>query len=118
MQINISPDNTNKNIPSKDPAEYDGASGMVLGVEEKVNLSINSIYECENTEQLIKYYNASLGSHLKLTLVAAEKEGYLRSFPGLTAKRINRHIGVEFATEAGHMLKEGDRKRLLKWRRE
>lgn len=76
---------------------------MVLGVEAKVNFSINSIYECKNTEQLTKYFNAGLGSHPKTMLVAAEIEGFIRGFLGLTAKRISKHLGVEFSREAGHM---------------
>ena len=65
--------------------------------------SANSIYECSNTEQLIKYYHATLGLHPKRTLAAAAKAGYLLGCPGLTAEAINGHIGVECATEMGHM---------------
>ena len=36
-------------------------------------------------------------------MVTAINRGYLKGFKGLTAKRVNTHIGVEYATEAGHM---------------
>ena len=76
---------------------------MIMGTDAEIKWSVNSIYECANTKQLIKYYHASLGSHPKRTLAAAIKRGYLKGFKGLTAERVNAHIGVEYATEAGHM---------------
>ena len=66
-------------------------------------MQVNSIYECENKEQLIKYYHASLCSHPKTSLIAAADAGYLRGCPGLDAASIRKHIGVEYATEMGHM---------------
>ena len=40
----------NRGTPPTNTEEYDTSSGMVLPV-----------YECENKQQLIKYYHASLG---------------------------------------------------------
>ena len=57
--------------PHTDPEEYDSSSGMVFQAE------VNSIYECENKEQLTKYYHASLGSHPKAILIEAENSNYL-----------------------------------------
>ena len=68
-----------------------------------IGYSVNSIYECQNKEQLIKYYHASLGSHTRRTLATAANRGYLKGLPGLTAEAINKNIGVEEATEMGHM---------------
>ena len=65
--------------------------------------SANNIYECQNKQQLIKYYHAALGSHPKRTLVAAAKKGYLKGLPGLTTEAINKFIGVEDAIVMGHM---------------
>ena len=65
--------------------------------------SVNDVYECANTKQLVKYYRASLGSHPKRTLVAAIKRGFLKGFKSLTAERVNTHIGVKCATEAEYM---------------
>ena len=67
------------------------------------NIQVNSIYECENKEQLIKYYHASLCSHPKTVLIAAADAEYLRGCPGLNATGIRKYIGVEYATEMGHM---------------
>ena len=67
------------------------------------HMQANSIYKCENKEQLIQYYHASLCSHPKTVLIAAADAGYLRGCPGLTATGIRKYIGVEYATEMGHM---------------
>ena len=67
------------------------------------NIQANSIYECENKEQLIKYYHASLCSHPKTVLITAAGANYLRGCPGLNATGIRKYIGVEYATEMGHM---------------
>ena len=83
-----------------DPDEYDASSGTIY---QTMNWSVNNIYECENKDQLIKYYHASLCSYPKRTLAAAAKAGYLKGFPGIDATTINRHIGAEDATEMGHM---------------
>ena len=102
-RISLAPDATNRITPPTDPEEYNVSQGMVMSADVDIKWSINSIYECANTKQLIQYYHASLGSHPKRTLVAAIKRGYLKGFKGLTTKRVNTHIGVEYATEAGHM---------------
>ena len=75
------------------------ANSMVTDIEYHVA----SIYECNNKEQLTKYYHASLGSHPKSTLIAAANKGYLRGCPGFTAKAISKYIGIEEVTEMGHM---------------
>ena len=67
------------------------------------SIQANSIYECENKDQLIQYYHASLCSHPKSVLIAAADAGYLRGCPGLDASAIRKYIGVEYATEMGHM---------------
>ena len=102
-RISLAPDATHRVTPHTNPEEFKDSDGLILGTEAEVKWSVNSIYECANTKQLIKYYHASLGSHPKRTLVAAINRGYLKGFKGLTAKRVNTHIGVEYAAEAGHM---------------
>ena len=62
-----------------------------------------SVYECENKQQIINYYHASLGYHPKQTLIEAANAGYLKGCPGLTAAAISKYISVEDATETGHM---------------
>jgi hypothetical protein len=83
--------------PHTSPEEYDPTSGIVFQAE------INSIYECENKEQITKYFHASLGSHPKATLIEAANSNYLRGCPGLDATAIRKFIAVEDATEMGHM---------------
>ena len=102
-RMSISKDESNRITPDTDPSEYDGSKGIIMAAETTIQWSINSIYQCENTEQLIKYYHASLASHPKATLAFAQQQGYLKGFPGLTLRLINKYIGVEIATEAGHM---------------
>ena len=73
--------------------QFDTKSGMVLAaMQETLNASINGLHECENKEQLSKYYHASLDSHPKSTLIGAAKSGYLRGFLGLTAEAVERFI--------------------------
>ena len=67
------------------------------------NAEINSIYKCENKEQPVKYFHTSLGSHPKVTLIAAADVGYLRGCPGIDANSIRKYIGIEDAILMGHM---------------
>jgi len=67
------------------------------------NMEVNSIYECQNKEQLTKYYHSALGSHPKTTLIEAANAKYLRGCKGLDATAIRKYIDVEEATEMGHM---------------
>ena len=83
-----------------DPDEYNVSSGIIC---QEIHWSVNSIYECQPKEQLIKYYHASLSSRSNYTLAAAAKVGYLIGFPGLDAKAINHHIGVEGDNEMNHL---------------
>ena len=100
FQMSLQDDGTTRLTPDTDPSEYDGSNGMVMSA---ITWSVNSIYECQNKNQLIKYYHASLGSHPKRTLAAAARAGYLQGCPGLTQDAINKFIDVEEATEMGHM---------------
>ena len=95
-------DGINRIVPETDPAEHDGSDGIIMSA---IQWSVNSIYECENKEQLVNYFHSSLGSHVKSTFVAAARAGYLQGCPGLTAEAINKFIMVEEATEMGHMTK-------------
>ena len=52
-----------------------------------IKYEANSIKECKNNQQLIKYYHASLVSHPKRTLIEAEA-GYLKGCPGLTSEYV------------------------------
>ena len=63
----------------------------------------NSIFECTNTEHLIKYYHATMGYPVISTWGRAIDAGYFRGWPSLTSKRVRRHIKVTTETEMGHM---------------
>ena len=63
----------------------------------------NSLYDCDNTQQLTRFYHACLFSPAKSTLLKAINRGYLKGFPGLTSARVSRHITINDATEKGHM---------------
>ena len=60
--MSLSDTGGNRITPPSDPSEYSIDTSAICQTQ---NGSANSIYECENTEQLIKYYHASLGSHPK-----------------------------------------------------
>ena len=85
----------------------------------KIEYHANSIYECKNKEQLIKYYHANIGSHPKTNLIAAEKAGYLKGCPGLNAETISKYIPVEDPTEIGHIqqIQQGVKSTTTKLRR-
>ena len=100
FRVSLTDDGTERIQPDNDPADYDAVTGTVCMA---IGFSANNIYECQSKQQLILYYHAALGSHPKRTLAAAAKAGYLRGFPGLTAEAINKFVGVETATEMGHM---------------
>ena len=100
--MSLTDDGTPNIVPEPDDVDFERTDGMIMSAME---WSINSIYECQNKEQLIKYYHASLGSHPKSTLSNAASAGYLQGCPGLSHQAINKFIMVEDATEMGHMRK-------------
>ena len=101
FRMSLTDDGTQRIIPDTDPSEYDSSKGIVMNM----NWSVNSVYECENKSQLIRYYHASLASHPKRTLSAAARAGYLKGWPGLTQASINKFISAEDCTELGHECK-------------
>jgi hypothetical protein len=63
----------------------------------------HSLYDCDNTQQLIRFYHACLFSPVVSTLINVIDKGYLKGFPGLTSQRTRRHIKINNAMEKGHM---------------
>ena len=63
----------------------------------------NSLYDCNNTQQLTRFHHACLFSPVKSTLVDAINKGYLKGFPGLTTKQVNQHNIIDDATTKGHL---------------
>jgi hypothetical protein len=45
----------------------------------------HSLYDCDNSQQLIRFYHACLFSLVISTLTNAINKGYLKGFPGLTS---------------------------------
>ena len=62
-----------------------------------------SLYDCDNTQQLIRFYHACLFLPTKSQLIKAINRGYFKGFPGLTSPRVSRHITINNATEKGHI---------------
>lgn len=64
---------------------------------------VNSIYECENTGQLINFYYATMGYPVISTWTKAIDKGYFRGWRGLTSDRVRRFIKPNEQCEQGHM---------------
>ena len=65
----------------------------------------NSIYKCETTEDLIKFYHVCLLFSVKSTWLKAINAGYFKGWPGVIAKRVQKYIKIISETEKGHMNK-------------
>ncbi len=62
-----------------------------------------NIYECNNTNELINFYYATMGYPVISTWCKAIDRGYFRGWPGLTSDRVRRFIKPSQACEQGHM---------------
>ena len=91
-RFDITSKGVNRVTPDTAPEEYDPSNGEIFAT---IKHRVNSIYECTNKGQLIKYYHASLGSHPKTTLIEADKAGYLKVCPGMDAQAISKFICVD-----------------------
>jgi hypothetical protein len=63
----------------------------------------HSLYDCDNTHQLMRFYHACLFSPVLSTLINVIDNGYLKGFPGPTAEKACRHITINNAKAKGHM---------------
>ena len=102
FQMSLDDDQTPNIVPDSNDVDFQRSDGMIMST---IQWSVNSIYKCQNKEQLVKYFHASLGSHVTSTLSCAARAGYLQGCPGFTQESINKFITVEDATEMGHMTK-------------
>ena len=82
-RLSLDPDAANRITPHTNPCEYDGTKGISMNADVDIKWNINTIYECENTKQFMKYYHSSLGSHPKRMLAAAIKQGHIKDVKGL-----------------------------------
>jgi hypothetical protein len=60
-------------------------------------------YWCPKVAELVVYSHATLFSPAISTLEQALKRGYIRNFPGLTAKTLQCHLPHSVATAKGHL---------------
>ena len=95
-RISLIPDGGNNIIPSDDISDDIDAIKIPA-------FFAHSIYECNNTNQLIQFYHATMGHPVLSTWCKAIDIGYFRGWPGLTAKRVRKFITVSEPTEMGHM---------------
>ena len=67
------------------PAYSDGAMMPYLGATPIIQGFSNSIYECETTGKIIKFYHAKMGYQCTSTWCKAITTGYFKLWPGLAA---------------------------------
>jgi hypothetical protein len=63
----------------------------------------HSLYNCNNMQQLMRFYHTCLFLPVVSTLTNAINKGYLKGFPGLTAQCVCCHVQINDATKKGHM---------------
>ena len=95
-RISLIPDGSNNIVHAEDTTDFTSEVKMP-------SFFANSIYECETTGQLIRFYHATMGYPVTSTWCKAIDAGYFRGWPGLTLKRVCKFIKVELETEMGHM---------------
>ena len=95
-RISLIPDGGNNIIQDDTASEFTSEVKMPA-------FFANSIYECENTSQLIHFYHSTLGSPVVSTWCKAIDAGYFQGWPGLTSTRVRKFIKVSEETEMGHM---------------
>ena len=82
----------------------DGSNSIVPADQNIVQSpTVNGIYECENTGELIKFYYATMGYPVISTWTQAIDKGYFRGWRGLTSDRVRRFIKPNEQCEQGHM---------------
>ena len=80
-RISLIPNNGNKIIPADD-IQHNSSDDKIP------DFFANSIYECENTTQLIQFYHATMGYPVTSTWCKAIDAGYFQGWPSLTSKRV------------------------------
>ena len=96
-RISLIPDNANNVVPADDN------NNEISSAVKIPAFLANSIYECENTTQLIQFYHATMGFPRISTWCKAIDAGYFRGWPNLTSKQVPKFTKVVKETEMGHM---------------
>ena len=67
----------------------------------------NSLYECSNTNQLIKSYYACFNYPNVSSLTKAINPGYMKGWQGLTSQQVKHPIVISPESEMGHIVLRG-----------
>jgi len=72
--------------------------------DEQPILHANDVIRAKTTRSdLAKYHYESLGSPAQSTLLPAKKNGFLKTFPGLTEELIKKHLPKSIESSLGHL---------------
>ena len=64
-----------------------------------------SVYELATQPEIVRFLHAAAGFPTKTTWLNAIQKGYFASWPGLTAKAVEKHFPESEETQKGHMRK-------------
>jgi hypothetical protein len=76
--------------------------GLATAIKHHTALKLTA-YETDTIPDLIKYLHAAAGYPSKRTWIRGIKNNFYAGWPGLTAKRVLRHLGPNEHTTNGHM---------------
>ena len=78
---------------------------------KEIEHAIHNVYKLPSTAEIIRYLHASAGFPTKTTWLKAIRAGNYVSWPGLTAKAVNKYFPESDETQQGHMrnVKQGIR---------
>ena len=80
--------------------DFDNALETQRLVDGKANIIIK---KKQTHLELVNYLHAACFSPTKSTFIAAIKKGFLKSWPGLTAKLVDKYLNDSVATAQGHL---------------
>ena len=77
-----------------------------------------SVYELTTQPEIVRFLHAAAGFPTKATWLNAIQKGYFASWPGLTAKAVEKHFPESEETQKGHMRKRKAGRRSTKQKME
>ena len=82
-----------------------------IPLPNSTKLIANSVYESKTAAQLQQYHHSIMGALPVKTYIAAIKEGWLSSFPGLLVEAVHKHLpkSVQSVIRHLHMIRKGIR---------
>eukprot|EP00957_Ditylum_brightwellii_P140763 10722677-Ditylum_brightwellii.AAC.1 len=63
----------------------------------------NTVYKLKMKKEIVQYLHGACFSPTKLVWIKAIKQGHFATWPGLTAKMVEKHLPKTIATEKGHL---------------